>query len=70
MYNYRNAKGFKSEWATVKDELLYVGSMGKEWTTPAGAFMNNNPQYIKIITPKGVASIYLNLELDLPLCCN
>jgi len=24
--------GFKTEWATVKDDLLYVGSTGKEWT--------------------------------------
>ena len=29
-------KGMKVEWATVKDDLLYVGSTGKEWTTPEG----------------------------------
>lgn len=29
-------KGMKVEWATVKDDLLYVGSTGKEWTTPDG----------------------------------
>lgn len=51
--NFRNTKGFKSEWATVRDEILYVGSMGKEWTTPAGEFQNNCPQYIKLITRKG-----------------
>ncbi|CAH1376342.1 unnamed protein product [Tenebrio molitor] len=52
----KNSKGFKSEWATVKDEVLYVGSMGKEWTTPSGSFENNNPQYVKAITTKGEVS--------------
>ncbi|XP_031353736.1 apyrase-like isoform X2 [Photinus pyralis] len=50
----RNTKGFKSEWATVKNKVLHVGSMGKEWTTPDGAFVNNDPQYIKMITTEGV----------------
>ncbi|VEN51606.1 unnamed protein product [Callosobruchus maculatus] len=49
----QNEKGFKSEWATVKDEVLYVGSMGKEWTTATGDFVNNNPQYVKMIDTKG-----------------
>ncbi|XP_063981097.1 soluble calcium-activated nucleotidase 1 isoform X2 [Diachasmimorpha longicaudata] len=49
----KSTKGFKSEWATVKDNLLYVGSMGKEWTTPAGEFTNNNPMWVKVISPKG-----------------
>ncbi|KAJ8957403.1 hypothetical protein NQ318_004883 [Aromia moschata] len=52
----RNKKGFKSEWATVKDEILYVGSMGKEWTTPSGEFQSNDPQYVKAVTSKGQVS--------------
>ncbi|EDV42762.1 uncharacterized protein Dana_GF16866 [Drosophila ananassae] len=48
-----SAKGFKSEWATVKQQTLYVGSMGKEWTTSAGDFENHNPMYVKAITPGG-----------------
>lgn len=52
----RNGKGFKSEWATVKDNKLLVGSMGKEWTTPSGEFQNNNPQYIKEVSTKGEVS--------------
>lgn len=28
--------GFKCEWATVKDGYLYVGGLGKEWTTTTG----------------------------------
>ncbi|XP_033214928.1 soluble calcium-activated nucleotidase 1 [Belonocnema kinseyi] len=51
--NGKSSKGFKSEWATVKDEQLYVGSMGKEWTTSSGQFQHNNPQWIKIISPRG-----------------
>lgn len=39
-------KGFKSEWATVKNNQLYVGSMGKEWTNGAGDFENYNPMVI------------------------
>lgn len=46
-------KGFKSEWATVKDQLLYVGSMGKEWTSATGEFVNNDPMYVKTISVNG-----------------
>lgn len=52
-YIFRSEKGFKSEWATVKNEILYVGSMGKEWTTDSGEFQSNDPQYIKTVTVKG-----------------
>ncbi|KAG6798050.1 soluble calcium-activated nucleotidase 1 [Apis mellifera caucasica] len=51
--NGKSSKGFKCEWATVKDEHLYVGSMGKEWTTASGEFQHNNPLWIKIISPRG-----------------
>lgn len=51
--NGHNAKGFKSEWATVKDRSLYVGSMGKEWTTSMGDFENENPMYVKVVSPTG-----------------
>lgn len=50
---HRTNKGFKSEWATVRDQVLYVGSMGKEWTTADGLFQNNNPMYLKAVTTKG-----------------
>jgi len=30
-------KGMKIEWATVKDQLLYIGSFGKEYTTSNGS---------------------------------
>lgn len=46
-------KGFKCEWATVKNNQLYVGSMGKEWTNAAGVFENHNPMMVKVITVSG-----------------
>ncbi|XP_058804888.1 soluble calcium-activated nucleotidase 1 isoform X2 [Phymastichus coffea] len=51
--NGKSSKGFKSEWATVKDEQLYIGSMGKEWTTSGGEFVHNNPMWVKVISPHG-----------------
>ncbi|XP_068632253.1 soluble calcium-activated nucleotidase 1 [Battus philenor] len=46
-------KGFKSEWATVKDDILYVGSMGKEWTTASGEFQSYDPMWVKAINING-----------------
>jgi hypothetical protein len=33
-------KGMKWEWSTTKDGLLYIGSMGKEYTNPDGSVAN------------------------------
>ena len=41
--------GFKAEWATVKDKSLWVGGLGKEWTTVTGEVQNLNPQWVKSI---------------------
>ncbi|CAH0750723.1 unnamed protein product [Diatraea saccharalis] len=46
-------KGFKSEWATIKDDILYVGSMGKEWTTASGEFSSYDPMWVKAINIHG-----------------
>lgn len=43
------SKGFKAEWLAVKDERLYVGGLGKEWTTITGEFVNNDPEWVKVI---------------------
>ncbi|KAJ8317874.1 hypothetical protein KUTeg_002965 [Tegillarca granosa] len=51
--NGNTAKGFKCEWATVKGGRLYVGGLGKEWTTVDGEVQNYNPQWIKSIGPHG-----------------
>ncbi|XP_068434713.1 soluble calcium-activated nucleotidase 1 [Clinocottus analis] len=47
------AKGFKAEWLAVKDKQLYVGGLGKEWTTTEGEFVNNNPEWVKVVGFKG-----------------
>jgi soluble calcium-activated nucleotidase 1 len=47
-------KGFKTEWATIKGNLLYVGSSGKEWTNPQTAeVLSADPMWIKVISPDG-----------------
>jgi len=46
-------KGFKSEWSTVKDDHLWIGGLGKEWTTPGGDVINTHPMYVKKINYKG-----------------
>jgi soluble calcium-activated nucleotidase 1 len=48
-----NCVGFKCEWALVKDNFLYVGGLGKEWTTPAGELVNFNPQFVKRVSLTG-----------------
>eukprot|EP01111_Echinosteliopsis_oligospora_P009692 TRINITY_DN2883_c0_g1_i1.p1 TRINITY_DN2883_c0_g1~~TRINITY_DN2883_c0_g1_i1.p1 ORF type:complete len:356 (-),score=68.27 TRINITY_DN2883_c0_g1_i1:39-1106(-) len=51
--NGHSAKGFKCEWSTVKDNVLYVGGLGKEWSKPDGEIINQDPQWVKTITPDG-----------------
>lgn len=46
-------KGFKGEWIAARDRKLYVGGLGKEWTTTTGEYVNNNPMWIKIVSPNG-----------------
>ncbi|KAF1394837.1 hypothetical protein PFLUV_G00005280 [Perca fluviatilis] len=43
------SKGFKAEWLAVKDEHLYVGGLGKEWTTTSGEYVNNHPEWVKVV---------------------
>ncbi|XP_003964703.3 soluble calcium-activated nucleotidase 1 isoform X2 [Takifugu rubripes] len=47
------AKGFKAEWMTVKDRHLWIGGLGKEWTTTTGEFVNNYPQWVKVVGFRG-----------------
>jgi len=48
-----STKGFKGEWMTVKDKVLIVGGMGKEYTMPDGSIAHHNPEYIKQISHLG-----------------
>lgn len=45
--------GFKAEWLAVKDEHLFVGGLGKEWTTTSGDVINNNPEWVKVVGVSG-----------------
>jgi len=47
------AKGFKCEWACVKHGYLFVGGLGKEWTTNTGEVINHSPQFVKHISAAG-----------------
>ncbi|XP_054762754.1 soluble calcium-activated nucleotidase 1-like [Lytechinus pictus] len=49
----KNTKGLKGEWMAVKDEHLFVGGLGKEWTTITGELQNLNPQWVKVISHLG-----------------
>lgn len=37
----------------MKDERLYVGGLGKEWTTPTGEVVNENPEWVKVVGFRG-----------------
>lgn len=51
--NGLTTKGMKTEWAAVKDDLMYVGSIGKEWTSPTGEILSLNPAWVKTIDQEG-----------------
>ena len=51
--NGETDKGMKWEWASVKGNELYLGSMGKEYTREDGSIANTNNLWISIINPKG-----------------
>lgn len=46
-------KGMKWEWSTTKDGLLYIGSMGKEYTNSDGKIDNVNNLWITIMDSHG-----------------
>lgn len=48
-----STKGMKCEWSTVKDGELYVGSIGKPWTTGTGEVVNYDPMFVKKIDEHG-----------------
>lgn len=46
-------KGMKWEWATVKQNHLYIGSMGKEYTRKDGSVTNRNNMWIAVVDSNG-----------------
>uniref|UniRef100_A0A1B6KAN7 Apyrase n=1 Tax=Graphocephala atropunctata TaxID=36148 RepID=A0A1B6KAN7_9HEMI len=53
--NGKTTKGQKSEWATKRDNLLYVGSSGNE-LAKNGVVKNKDLMWIKVITPEGLVT--------------
>ena len=51
--NGNSEKGQKSEWATVKDGKMIVGSFGKEYTNRDGSIKNTNNMWVSTIDSKG-----------------
>lgn len=41
--------GFKCEWMTVRENVLWVGGLGKEWTSTVGVVQNLHPQWVKSV---------------------
>jgi len=46
-------KGMKWEWATVKNNELVLGSMGKEFTRPDGSIENTNNLWVAMLNDRG-----------------
>ena len=46
-------KGMKWEWATVKNNELILGSMGKEYTRPDGSIENTNNLWVAVLNDRG-----------------
>lgn len=47
-------KPFKSEWACIKEGVIYLGSIGFEWYGKDGALQHRNPEWIKTIDSSGL----------------
>jgi len=46
-------KGLKVEWATVRDNQLYVGSFGKEFTSKDGKILHSNNLWVVVLQKDG-----------------
>lgn len=46
-------KGMKWEWATIKNNELILGSMGKEYTNPDGSVANTNNLWVAVLNDRG-----------------
>jgi len=47
-------KPFKGEWATVKGDAIWLGSIGFEWYGPQGEVQHRNAEWVKIIDVNGL----------------
>lgn len=47
-------KPFKSEWATIKDDTIWLGSIGFEWMAADGTVAHRNAEWVKAIDSNGM----------------
>lgn len=47
-------KPFKGEWATIKDDAVWLGSIGFEWYGPTGDILHRNAEWVKTIDSSGM----------------
>eukprot|EP01100_Stratorugosa_tubuloviscum_P008510 TRINITY_DN3559_c1_g1_i1.p1 TRINITY_DN3559_c1_g1~~TRINITY_DN3559_c1_g1_i1.p1 ORF type:complete len:349 (-),score=130.78 TRINITY_DN3559_c1_g1_i1:32-1078(-) len=50
------SKGFKIEWATVKDDILWIGGLGKPWESAEGS--SDAPMWVKSIDIDGIVEVH------------
>jgi len=59
---------FKTEWSTIKDKQIYLGSIGKEWVNKQGKTVHEELFWIKLMSSDGTfksenwESIYANVR--------
>nr|BAN41687.1 apyrase precursor, putative [Entamoeba invadens] len=49
----KEEKPMKIEWATVKGKEVYIGGIGKNYTTPRGEFRHRGPLFVKRMNENG-----------------
>jgi soluble calcium-activated nucleotidase 1 len=47
-------KPFKAEWATIKDDTIWLGSIGFEWYGADGEILHRNAEWVKTIDSSGL----------------
>ena len=58
-----SAKGLKCEWMTVKEDALWMGSVGKEWVVN-GEVKSTNNLWVKRLTPDGTAPFTIPVKFS------
>jgi len=51
--NGNEPKPFKGEWATIKGDTIWLGSIGFEWYGPNGKILHRNAEWVKLIDANG-----------------
>eukprot|EP00434_Breviolum_minutum_P037630 symbB.v1.2.033374.t1/scaffold4140.1/size44004/3 len=52
--NGNEPKPFKAEWAVIKDDHVWLGSIGFEWYGKSGEILHRNAEWVKVIDFNGM----------------